>query len=862
MKKLFLLTLISVLTLSNLNAQLGLDYYMPKGVEFDENIPQPSAILGYEVGEWMISHDQLIHYLETIAASTDRAVLKEYARSHENRPLYTLIFSSPENIKNLDGLRQEHLKITDPSISANINTADMPLVVRLGYSVHGNEASGINSSLLTMYYLAAAKGEEFEKFLKNTIIIVDPAMNPDGANRFANWINMHKSKADVIDPNSRIYNEMWPNGRTNHYWFELNRDYLLLVNPESQGRVNQIQMWRPNIVTDHHEMGSNSTFFFQPGVPSRVNPLTPPQNQRLTERIGDFHTKFLDEIGTLYFTEEVFDDYYFGKGSAYPDINSGVGILFEQATTRGFKRQTDNGIIDFSYTIKNQFTVTLSTLEAAKKMRVELLDYQKDFFTSAFELADKDPSKAIVFGGVRDYGRTMELVKFLKNHSIKVHQLNNDLKAEGKEFTKGNSFLIPLKQQNYRLIKSLFEVVHNFKSQTFYDISSWNMAMTFNVLMAEVKDKKHLNSYLGDEVLEVVLQGEYISDQKKVTAWAFDWNEYYAPRALTEILSLGLRVKVAQKPFTYQTEKINKEFSYGTILIPAFNQELGVEEIEKKLEMIAKRDGIAVYALQTALTPSGIDLGSSYFRPLKAPRILMLVEGQTSSRDAGEIWHLFDDRYNCPITLLEVDRMSRVEVSNYNVIILPGGSYSDLPEAQIEKMKTWLNNGGTMIAYKGDTNWASKTFDLKIEFKETPKIEKEQPVYSEMYEDANVQAISGAIFNTEIDLSHPLAFGYTQKYLPVFKSGLMVAKVPDNPYTAPIRYTNDPLLSGYCSDKNKNRIKGAPFAMVSSIGTGRIISIFDNTNFRGIWYGTNKIFANAVFFGHLIQLGPQRYYEE
>jgi hypothetical protein len=286
------------------------------------------------------------------------------------------------------------------------------------------------------------------------------------------------------------------------------------------------------------------------------------------------------------------------------------------------------------------------------------------------------------------------------------------------------------------------------------------------------------------------------------------------------------------------------------------------QAIKQKLQTIAKQDGLDIYALQTSLTPSGIDLGSNTFSSVKQAQILMLVEGRTNSRDAGEIWHLFDTRYSQPITLLEVDRINGVDMNKYNVLILPGGSYNALSESSIEKINIWLKSGGTMIAYKDASKWASKAFNLDIKFKESETDLSENPIYGEMSADANRQAISGAIFETTLDLTHPLTFGYSQKSLPVFKSGTMVAELSGDPYASPIRYSNDPLLSGYCSDLNHERIKGAPFVMINALGRGRIISFFDNTNFRGVWYGSNKVFANAVYFGDLIKLGSRRSEEE
>ena len=250
---------------------VSLNYYLPQSVTYNPDIPTPQSVLGYNVGEWSVSHDQLLNYMKAIAASSDRAVLQVYAHSYENRPLVHMIFSSPENLKRLDEIKKQHMMLSDPAQSGKLNITKMPLVVLLGYTIHGNEASGANASLLTAYYLAAAQGTSVDSLLEHTIIIIDPTLNPDGMNRFAEWINAHKSFSGVTDPNSQVFNEAWPRGRTNHYWFDLNRDYIPLVHPESRGRVNFIQEWLPNILTDYHEQDPDATFFFWFSSPKRSN---------------------------------------------------------------------------------------------------------------------------------------------------------------------------------------------------------------------------------------------------------------------------------------------------------------------------------------------------------------------------------------------------------------------------------------------------------------------------------------------------------------------------------------------------------------------------------------------------------------
>ena len=312
---------ILLITFFSANAQVADDYYLPQNVTYNAAIPTPKQFLGYQVGEWHVGHDQLVAYLKKLAEVSDRVDVSEYGRTYENRPLIHLTVSSARNLSNLESIRNEHKKLSDPAQSNGLNTKAMPVVVWLGYTIHGNEPSGNNAALLAAYYLAAAQGPGIDSLLNESVILLDPTINPDGSNRFSSWVNTHKSQNLVTDPNSREFGEAWPGGRSNHYWFDLNRDYLYMQHPESKSRMAVFHQWRPNVLTDHHEMGTGSTFFFQPGVPSRTHPLTPKRNIELTQKIGKYHAAGLDKIGSFYYTEENFDDYYYGKGSSYPDAH-------------------------------------------------------------------------------------------------------------------------------------------------------------------------------------------------------------------------------------------------------------------------------------------------------------------------------------------------------------------------------------------------------------------------------------------------------------------------------------------------------------------------------------------------------------
>ena len=380
------LLILCLLSSFYINAQVSLDYYLNDNIDYNDNIPTPKSIIGHEVGEWHVSHDKLSQYVIKLSEVSSRIKLINRGKTYENRPSWLLIYTSEENHSRLDEIQGKHMELSN-SPGTKIDFSEMPIVVYQGFSVHGDEPSGANASLLLMYHLAASNDSRTKEILQNTIILVDPSFNPDGLQRFSQWANSNRSMNLNPDSNDREYNQIFPRGRTNHYWFDLNRDWLPVQLPESKARIKTFHDWSPNILTDHHEMGTNSTFFYQPGIPSRVNPLTPNENQKLTAQIAKFHEKRLSEIGSLFYSEEDYDDFYYGKGSTFPDINGSIGILFEQASSRGHLVESVNGLLSFPFTIKNQLTTSFSTLEAAIKMKNTLLAYQVNFFNNSRKIA-------------------------------------------------------------------------------------------------------------------------------------------------------------------------------------------------------------------------------------------------------------------------------------------------------------------------------------------------------------------------------------------------------------------------------------------------------------------------------------------
>jgi hypothetical protein len=835
MKKLLQLSMFCVaITSVAQDYTVNLEYYLPKDVTYNQNIPTPKSVIGHEVGEWHVSHDKLAHYMTALAEASDRITLENRGTTFEGRPLLLLTITAPSNHNSIESIRKNHLALTENG-SSSLNTENMPIVVYQGFSIHGNEPSGSNASLAAAYYLAAAQGPKIDELLNNTVILFDPSLNPDGLQRFSYWANMHKSKNINPDGNDREYDEVWPGGRTNHYWFDMNRDWLPVQLPESRARIETFHKWYPNILTDHHEMGTNSSFFFQPGIPSRTHPLTPKLNQELTGKIGNYHAKALDKIGSFYYTEENFDDFYYGKGSTFPDINGGIGILFEQASSRGHAQESENGILTFPFSIRNQFTAALSTLEAAVGMRKEILDYQRSFYNNA---RGEGGSGAIVFGDEKDAGKTYELAQILQRHKIKFHEVKNDFSKDGKNYKKGFSYIIPKNQKQSRLLKAMFEKRTTFQDSLFYDVSAWTFPLAFNLDYSE----DVALSQAGDEVTDLQLNTPDTPNASNY-GYLMEWHEYYSPKALHMILKEGLRAKVGMSPFSLE----NKKYDYGTIMIPVQNQKLQGAELNQFLTKVSEETGVKITGVQTGLT-KGIDLGSGQFRTIEMPKVGLLVGEGVNPSDAGEIWHLFDTRYDMLITKLDTKNFGRMDLSAYTDIILPATWGSALDKNDTEKLKDWVQAGGTLIGFRNAGRYLESNELLEMKFKKKQDTAK-AITFEQRSDYFGAQVIGGAIFETKLDRSHPIAFGYKNSMLPMFRNTTLFVEADDNSYNNPIQYTDSPLMAGYISKPNLEELKNTVPFKTGSLGSGHVIYFTDNTNFRAFWYGTNKLLMNAIFFG-------------
>ncbi len=833
-------------------ADFALSYYLPDNYTYNPQVPKPKDVLGFEVGEWHVGYDQLIRYFDKLATTSNRVNFEIIGYTYEKRPQVMLTITSPENIKNLDKIKASRQELRRSNSKPDIDK--MPLVMAAGYSVHGNEASAINSSLLAAYHFAAAN--EIADDLANIIILIDPALNPDGSNRFATWVNANRSYNLNGDPLNREHSEAWPGGRGNHYWFDLNRDWLLVQHPESRNRVAVFQEWLPNIYLDYHEMGTNSTFFFQPGIPSRDHPLIPKKNIELTAKMATYHAKALDQIGSLYHTRESFDEYYFGYGSTYPDIQGAVGILFEQASSRGHLQESIFGPLSFAFTVRNQFRTSISSFEAAKNMKKEIMQFMVDFYKQALTEAEADTDKAFIFGTTEDAARSYHLAEMVMQHDIDVYALNENLTVNGVSFEKQKSYIVPLNQPQYRLIKAIFETRNTFTDSLFYDVSAWTMPMAFNVdymaLSSRIMNLANVQKLEdGFERRKGTVKGE-----KNSYAYGFEWSEYYAPKAAYALMQKGYLVRVTHEPIQLSA---NVTLKRGSILVSMPREDkpgLDADKLFNELNKLAAETGIDIHAISTGFT-NGISVGSPQTDVLKKPEVALLVGTDINSLEAGEIWHLLDQRIAMPITLLPIERMGTADLSRYNVLVMPQGSYNSIGKEAAQKLKTWLSAGNTLIARTGAMTWLNTQEVASFTFKKDPKEEEKKPArpYDAFVKDTGAKMTGGSIFNARLDVSHPIAYGYSKSSIFTFGNSNQYLEVAKNPYSNPLTYTDKPLASGYVHPQNLDLMRNSSVIQIKKVDKGIIIGMADNMNFRGIWYGTNKLFLNGVFFGQLIKPG-------
>jgi hypothetical protein len=658
---------------------------------------------------------------------------------------------------------------------------------------------------------------------------------------------MHKGTPPVADPNDREHNEIWPGGRFNHYWFDLNRDWFLGTFPETRNRINFFHKWRPYVQTDHHEMGTNSTFYFDPGKESSNNPIVPDYlYKNIYPKFGEYFTKATNSIGSMYFTKEAFDKLYPGYGSSYINFYGGAGFLFEQGSSRGHVQETTTIPITFGFTIRNQFTASLATITASLAEKDDLIELRKQFYVTAKQQAANSVIKGYSFGDPNDFNRTKAFIDLLLLHRIDIYKVSNS-----------TNYFVPTAQDNYIMVKSIFENQITYKDSTFYDASTWSLIHAYGLPFTEVKSSMVLAEKVN---APLVLNNSPIV--KSNYAYLVNNTDYNIHQFIYALQSEGVFVQTATRTFSTNINGENKNFGYGSIIISVQQQKVGADELYNIISKASVAANIKVHTVATGYSNSGIDLGSNYIKTLKKPEAAMIIGTGVAASEAGEIWHLLDQRLNMPITKIDILNFSRVRLERYNTLVMVSGAYNFLDKNSIDKIKAWVQNGNTLITIKSGAEWAIKNGFTKFKLAVDSSTTKGRLDYDRASDMEGAKALGGSIFSIDLDTTHPIGYGFSKRKVSVYKNNSTFFQNSTSAYSTIAQYTNTPLVGGYLHPNSLKMIKNSPSILVGAEGSGRVILFADEPNFRGTWYGTNKLFLNALFLGSIMAAPGADYSEE
>ncbi|MCD9033430.1 peptidase M14 [Luteimonas sp. Y-2-2-4F] len=836
-------------------------YYFPDaaGADLDPAVPTPEQFLGYPIGSHYTRHDRLLDYFRELARVSDRVSLQEIGRSYEERPLAAVVITSAGNHARLEDLRRAHATLADPG-APDADPAQVPVVVGLYYSVHGNETSSGEAALLTAYYLAASRSAQTRRWLEEAIVLIDPAQNPDGRDRAANWHNAWKSNPPVADPVDKEHVEPFPNGRSNHYFTDLNRDWLAVTQRETRAKLAVFHQWLPNVQIDFHEMGSGSTYYFEPSPSSMHSPLLPQASYDFNVTLARYHAEGLDALGSLYYTRENFDNFSPVYGSTYPDFHGGVGVTVEQASSRGLVQDTASGPLEFRFTVRNQVATGLATVRGAVAEKAGLLALQKDFFRSAVEQGRRHRHAAFVFGDAHDPGLTRRLLDLLLQHRIRVHALPAPLEIDGRRFEPGSAYVVPSAQPQFRLVHSIFEETPEVRGSV-YGSTSYAIAHAYGIQVA--RSRRALAT--GEAIVELPPAAGGVSGGRAGYAYAVDWRDYEAPRVLAALLAQDVRVRAAFEPFTARTAGGETAFGRGTLVVPVAGQPLDADALQAAVDAAAREAGVVAHALSTGQSAAGIDLGSDNVKPLRAPKIALVMGQGVNATEIGSTWFALSERLRWPATRLDPAQLARVPLGAYTSIVLAGGQYGDWSEATVEALKRWIEGGGSLVTFGTASRWAiekglagPRRGGAAGAGDAAGGDDAARRDFAERRDVLAEQRSAGNLLSADADVTHPLAFGVPRRDIFVNKETDVTLPPAADAFSNVVRIDDAPLVNGYLPEALRRSAAGSTWAQVARAGAGTVVLFADDPAHRKYWLGTERLLVNGLFLAEHLAPASRR----
>ena len=860
-----------------------------EGVSYNPSIPTIRQVLGYESGERVTAPADLIRYLRALEGASRRVKVMPIGKTWEGRELVYAFIGSEANVARLDEIREKMQQLADPrrtdEAAAKTIIADLPAVICLSYSVHGNEISPADAAIATAYHLVAAQDEPVaEKIRSNVLLMIDPIQNPDGRQRFVGNFEQAVGLEPDASPVSAERNEPWPRGRTNHYLFDMNRDWLTATQPETQARITMLKLWLPLVFVDLHEMGSDSTFYFAPeAVP--FNPWLVPHQRTSLDWFGQNNARYFDRNGLNYFTREVYDAFYPGYGASWPAYYGSIAMTYEQRSARGLLARTSDGR-EFYYrdTVKGHFLASVATSETAADKRNELLSQFYDYRRTAIEEGRSGTVKEFILPREGDSSTVDKLASVLRFHGLEVKRARAMFRNGNRQYPAG-SYIVPMAQPGGRLARVLLErqvaMEDAFLKEQerrraknlgdeIYDVTAWSLPVMYNV--EAVAAGAASSGDFEDWKLTEMPAGKVIAAQAPI-AYLVPWGTTAAGRFLTAALRKDLTVLGLDK----ETVQNGRTYPRGTLVIRTAENP---PDLAQTIAALAEETRAEVVATSSGWVESGINFGSRYSQYIPKARVAMAWDEPTSSLNAGATRFVLERQFNYPVTAIRTDDLASADLSRYDTLILPSASaaaYSRvLGNGGADNLKRWVRAGGTLIGIGGAIDYLrgepvgllslKKEYEAPVDQKQGAKevqpdksgqvegrVLATETDYLAAIDDAKEapESALGVLLRAQVDTDHWLSVGCERGVNVLYSGDDIYAplKLSEGVNVGYLEAPEKLFQSGYLWDKLRMQLAFKPFLVSQSAGRGIVVGFVSDPNFRAMMDGNNLLFLNAVFRG-------------
>lgn len=847
------------------NAQSETPFY--GSANFDSSIPTPESYLGYPLGSRFTEHYKIVGYLKSLAEVSDRVDFEEYGTTYEGRPLVLLTISSSENLRKKDDIQKEYARLSDPR-NMNMGEArgrsrDLPVASWFSFNIHGNEPSPSEAAMAVAYHLAASTTAETRELLDNSVLLLDPCLNPDGRDRYTNWINSVAGKQADPTWSAREHHEPWPGGRQNHYLFDLNRDWAWLSQQETKQRAKAYLKWRPQVHVDFHEMGEESTYFFFPAA-RPIHPLYPPQIKKWGEIFGRGNAEAFDARGWRYYTAESFDLYYPSYGDSWPTFHGAIGMTYEQAGHRGAGtavKLSTGGVLTLKERTEHHYTAALATLKTAVDNReARLLDYYR-----FFQVEDAGDARAYLLPPGSDPPRTADLVGLLIDHGAEVYRSRDVISGRGLRDYDGRSsnkslpegtYVVPMNQPLHRFLRAILEPETALPDTLFYDVSAWSLPLAFGVEAYTTTSRVGSRLELLSEKPEVP---GVVTNPRATYAYLISWARNGTPAAATWLQSQGARVHFTSR----EIETEGTVFPAGSLVIFCAEND---DSLPSKMDQVANEFRVDILGVNSGLTTRGPDLGSRRIEFMKPVRVALLADSPVDPTSLGACWFLLDQVYNVPHSLVRPSDLTKRGLKDFDVLVAPdawGGGYgytSALDSARTKLIKEWIEEGGVFVGLGAGAFYATQGISglSSIEIAdasepnatdgeaEAEEKSRKMETTEERIRRNRLEDLPGTIFEVTVDPLHPLGFGYegTARVLKISDTAFELG--PEGTNVA--IFSSSPKVSGYASEQSVARLVDRPFLIAEPVGDGHVVLYAEDPNFRLFWYGLTRLFLNSIYF--------------